>query len=132
MGFIDLNCEEEDDLHQTVLYYAAREGKTKCIDYLVQNGCVVDRVDIYRQTPLYYAVRENRYEAAKKLIELLGMTREECIKKLNHVDSEGETCLFYAVGEGHLEMTKLLVESGIDINIENKEKLTALDVSQRK
>lgn len=114
------------------MYYVAREGKTKCIDYLVKHGCRPDHVDIYRQTPLYYAVRENKLETARKLITLLGDTPEERRRRLNHIDTENETALFYSCNEGHYEMTVLLVESGIDYNIENKERLTCLDIAKRK
>jgi len=119
-----------DDLRQTVLYYVAREGKTECIDYLINNRCRTDHIDIYKQTPLYYAVRENRVETAKKMISCLGDTDEERRKRINHMDSETE--IFYACNEGHYDMTVLLVENGADFNIENKDRLTCLDVWKRK
>jgi len=65
------------------MYYVAREGKIKCIEYLIEHGCSVDHIDIYQQSPLYYAVRDNKLEAAKRLIDLLGTTEEEIITKVN-------------------------------------------------
>lgn len=46
-----------DILNQTVLFYAAREGKSSCVDLLVKNGWSVNHRDQYGQTPLYYAAR---------------------------------------------------------------------------
>jgi hypothetical protein len=129
---LGIDAESEDDLHQTVLYYVAREGKTKCIDYLINHGCRADHVDLYRQTPLYYAVRENRIDTAKKLISVFGPSNEERKHKINHVDAEGENVLFYAINEGHYEMAVLLVENGVDYNLENKDRFTCLDICKRK
>jgi ankyrin repeat protein len=56
-----------DVLSQTVLYYAAREGKLKCLNLLLENSmrpwlsssieCNPNHRDQYGQTPLYYASR---------------------------------------------------------------------------
>ncbi|CAI2365296.1 unnamed protein product [Moneuplotes crassus] len=120
--------ETADDLSQTVMYYVAREGKIRCIEYLIKHGCSVDHIDIYRQSPLYYAVRDNKIEAARRLIELLGTNDEERRKKINHRDTENETVLFYAVNEGHFEMTKVLIELGADYNLENSSQKTVYDI----
>lgn len=44
--------------NQTVLYYAAREGKTNLCEYLIDECKIpVDHVDINGQSPLFYALR---------------------------------------------------------------------------
>lgn len=47
----------KDKISQTALYYAARDGKPKTADFLIQNGCEVNDPDLYHQTPIYYASR---------------------------------------------------------------------------
>jgi len=42
-----VNCAKIDNLNQTPLYYAAREGNNKVIEYLIANGCDVNHVDTY-------------------------------------------------------------------------------------
>ena len=114
------------------MYYVAREGKTKCIKFLIENGCSIDHVDIYRQSPLYYAVRENHIDTAQLLIDYFGPDESERKRKINQRDTENETALFYAVNEGHLEMTKMLIENGADFNIENNSHRTVYDIVKDK
>lgn len=38
---------QPDTLNQTTLYYAAREGKSGLIDFLVENGCNANHIDTY-------------------------------------------------------------------------------------
>jgi ankyrin repeat protein len=45
------------------MFYAAREGKNKLIDFLVENGCKANHIDTYGQTPIFYASREGRLES---------------------------------------------------------------------
>jgi ankyrin repeat protein len=37
----------KDNLKQTPMYYAAREGKTKVIQYLIDKGLDVNNIDTY-------------------------------------------------------------------------------------
>lgn len=52
-----VNPLEKDKIHQTPLYYASREGKLKCCQFLISKGCPLNDKDLYHQTPLYYACR---------------------------------------------------------------------------
>ena len=107
-----------DILNQTVLYYAAREGKINCVDMLISQGCNVNHRDQYGQTPLYYAGREGHYDLAKKLIE--------CGADVNNEDSNGQTVLFYAAREGRKDVCELLIQHGALINKQDKRRQTAL------
>lgn len=40
-----LDCTLSDELNQTSLFYAAREGKPRVTEYLLKAGCKVDHVD---------------------------------------------------------------------------------------
>lgn len=59
-----------DRLRQTALYYAAREGNARCGEFLVEQNCDVNHLDINRQTPLFYAVRGGRIEMCRVLQKL--------------------------------------------------------------
>jgi len=107
-----------DILDQTVLYYAAREGKVKCAEYLISLGCNVNHRDQYGQTPLYYAAREGHYELANKLIQ--------AGSNVNSVDANGQTSLFYAAREGRRDICELLINFGINVNKQDNQKQTAL------
>jgi ankyrin repeat protein len=107
-----------DILNQTVLYYAAREGKLKCAEYLISLGCNVNHRDQYGQTPLYYAAREGHYEVVNKLIQ--------AGSNVNNVDANGQTALFYAAREGKRDVCELLINFGININKQDNQRQTAL------
>eukprot|EP01022_Parablepharisma_sp_SALTPOND_P004542 TRINITY_DN120490_c2_g1_i1.p1 TRINITY_DN120490_c2_g1~~TRINITY_DN120490_c2_g1_i1.p1 ORF type:complete len:633 (+),score=39.58 TRINITY_DN120490_c2_g1_i1:249-1901(+) len=107
-----------DILNQTVLYYAAREGKLNCVDLLQTLGCSVNHRDQYGQTPLYYAAREGHYEIVKKLIQNGA--------DVNNEDANGQSALFYAAREGRKEICELLIQHGALVNKQDKRRQTAL------
>lgn len=107
-----------DVLNQTVLYYAAREGKVKCAEYLISLKCDVNHRDQYGQTPLYYAARDGHYELVNKLIQ--------AGSNVNNVDANGQTALFYAAREGRRNVCELLINCGINVNKQDNHKQTAL------
>jgi ankyrin repeat protein len=57
--FADLGVDvnSKDKIHQTPLYYAAREGKFLCCKFLIERSCPLNEKDLYHQTPLYYSAR---------------------------------------------------------------------------
>jgi len=57
--FVDLGIDPllKDNINQTVIYYACREGKFLCTKYLIEYGCPINEKDLYLQTPVYYASR---------------------------------------------------------------------------
>eukprot|EP00831_Metopus_contortus_P049723 TRINITY_DN4130_c0_g1_i4.p1 TRINITY_DN4130_c0_g1~~TRINITY_DN4130_c0_g1_i4.p1 ORF type:complete len:467 (-),score=54.60 TRINITY_DN4130_c0_g1_i4:135-1535(-) len=107
-----------DILNQTVLFYAAREGKVNCVDMLIKLGCKVNHRDQYGQTPLYYGAREGHVELVEKLLSYGADP--------NNVDANGQTALFYSAREGHKSMCELLVRKGANPNIQDKKRQTAL------
>ena len=85
------------------MFYAARDGKTRILDFLNGLGLEVNEVDLYGQTPVYYAARENKLEFVRRMIDY------GC--DLKHVDNlSSQTPLFYAAREGHTEMCKILMD----------------------
>ena len=107
-----------DVLNQTVLYYAAREGKVKCAQYLLSLGSEANHRDQYGQTPLYYSAREGHYELTKMLLD--------AGSNVNNIDNNGQSALFYSAREGRRNICELLISYGIDINRQDNHKQTAL------
>ena len=68
--FIELGIDHlyKDNLGQTALYYAAREGKFLCSKFLVECGCPLNEKDNYQQTPIYYAAREGKLDILELFI----------------------------------------------------------------
>jgi len=63
-AFVEMGVKanQTDELNQTALYYAAREGHPEVIDFLVKHGCLPNQLDCYGQTPIFYAAREGHLE----------------------------------------------------------------------
>ena len=62
------------DIHnQTPVFYAAREGKTETVEWLVgAGGCDINQLDRNGQTPLFYAAKEDRFECVMTMVNSLG------------------------------------------------------------
>ena len=108
----------KDKLRQNVIFYIARDGKTKLLEYLVSEGVGVAEVDTHGQIPLFYAAREGHTETCGVLI-----TNGSDV---NHADVVKQTCLFYSAKSGHLETCKFLIENGAKHTHTDKKKQTAL------
>eukprot|EP00438_Fugacium_kawagutii_P025058 Skav209507 [mRNA] locus=scaffold2767:150278:154583:+ [translate_table: standard] len=105
----NLKATAMDNRKQTAVFFAAKCGNVQLCEYLLQEGCEVDHVDIAQQTPLFYAARgEGGDDAAGWQLELkrcaavdyavdeLGADpRRSLIKKQNN--------LFLAAKHGNLE-----------------------------
>ena len=53
---------------ETPLFVAAREGKIRCLQYLIEHGANVNVTDSSGQTPLHSAAFENQALVAKELV----------------------------------------------------------------
>lgn len=56
-------------MNQTPLFYAAREGKLRVMEFLYAKGCKPNHVDCYGQTPIFYAAREGHLHIIKTLVQ---------------------------------------------------------------
>jgi ankyrin repeat protein len=65
--------DRPDVHHQTPLFYAAREGQTAVVEWLVSSvGCDINHIDRNGQTALFYAAREDRFECVMMMVNTLG------------------------------------------------------------
>eukprot|EP00435_Cladocopium_sp_Y103_P033703 s82_g8.t1 len=58
-----------DELNQTALFYAARQGHANTIRYLISKGAKPDAVDKNGETAMFFAVLHKRTDAVKALLE---------------------------------------------------------------
>ena len=67
-GLVDIHAE--DDINErNCLHEAAIYGRDLVLDYALQNGVDLSRVDVYGRIPLHYACSKGRVEMSKTLIE---------------------------------------------------------------
>jgi hypothetical protein len=119
-----VRTDQPDNLNQTPLYYASREGKQHLIDYFVNEGnCKVNQVDTYGQSPIFYACREGHLDTIKKLVSY-GADPDL-------VDNNGQTPIFYAIKGGRNDIVEFLLKSGINVNIVDKKNTTLYSWTKR-
>ena len=108
-----INPSKKDKNEQTCLFYACREGKKLCCNYLV-NKCKlnINEKDIFGQTPIFYCVRGNKINTTKLMIKLGA--------DLNIQDIFGQTCLYYAIKESHKDLVELLLWAGAKVDMIDK------------
>ena len=53
---LGVDLYQKDNLKQTPLFYASRDGKVKVMQLLLENGMQVNDFDTYGQNPIYYSV----------------------------------------------------------------------------
>lgn len=88
---IQQGCDpkEKDNLKQTPLYYAARDGKQKVAKFLIDQGYNVNDIDTYGQNPIFYAVAWGHLELCK-FLKAHGSYHD-------YVDDNGESPMYYAI-----------------------------------
>ncbi len=93
----------------TALMYAAANGCTKIIEYLLDKGAEIGIKDEKEYSALLLACLYGQEEATRLLIERGA--------DVNSRDGDGKTPLMYAAGIGSVSLVKLLLEKGADARI---------------
>ncbi|KAI0912724.1 hypothetical protein F4823DRAFT_559659 [Ustulina deusta] len=100
----DINCPCDD---LTPLGRAARVGNVRLLEFLLDQGAILDGTSKKRQSALGTAILYRRFEAVRYLID-----------RGARLDIGRETALQMAVSTGLVEMAKIVLEKGVDINAE--------------
>uniref|UniRef100_A0A673FZL1 Proteasome 26S subunit, non-ATPase 10 n=1 Tax=Sinocyclocheilus rhinocerous TaxID=307959 RepID=A0A673FZL1_9TELE len=122
-----------DQDSRTALHWACSAGHVEIVQFLLDLGAEVDLKDDVSQ---HCVMLQSRSLTLHQLMLLyfkrnfpLGLLLKESAST-NIQDSEGNTPLHLACDEERTEAAKLLVEHGASIYIENKEKMTPLQVAK--
>eukprot|EP00438_Fugacium_kawagutii_P034535 Skav213825 [mRNA] locus=scaffold1987:702643:703845:+ [translate_table: standard] len=94
---------------QTAAFYAAKLGHAQLCQYLLQEGCEVDQVDMAQQTALFYAARNGHIGAADVFLQEAA--------NVNFKDFWGFTPIFWAAEGGKVQMMKYLVGKGANTEL---------------
>lgn len=101
-----VNQPRDSQYRDLPLHTAAIAGQVEIIDFLVENGAIVDGHDTDESTPLMVAANTNQAAAAKRLLELGA--------KVNQADLNGSTPLSFAVAAGAMDVIPVLEAAGAD------------------
>eukprot|EP00438_Fugacium_kawagutii_P017368 Skav201548 [mRNA] locus=scaffold1616:243567:244817:+ [translate_table: standard] len=83
--------DHADELNQSALFYAARQGHAGTIQYLMRQGANPNLVDKNGETAIFYAVSKKQVDAVKALLD--GGANLEVVNKWKH------TCMSVAPTE---------------------------------
>lgn len=116
------------DKSATLLMYAAFYGNLAICRLLLDSGAQLFSRDNEGRNVLFYANAGQAYTVAKYLLETVLVEHDAEIRKnfINNSDNTGETCLHEAVKVHAVPCIELLLKHEIDVNIMNKDGVTAL------
>ena len=122
----DVNLQ--DSQNDSPFLYAGASGQTEMVKLFLQNGARFDVFNRYNGTALIPACERGHVETVKILANTKGFP-------INHVNRLGWTALMEAVvlGDGsakYQEIIKILKIAGADLNIPDKDGVTALQHSR--
>lgn len=118
----------DSDKAATLLMYAAFYGNMSICRLLLDSGAKLHSRDNEGRNVLFYAIAGQAYYIAQHLIEsaLISCDAETRKNFINNADNTGETCLHEAVKVHAVSCIELLLKHEIDVNIMNKDGVTAL------
>lgn len=91
---------------------AAREGKGRQVQRLIQRGFAVDVRDNRGWNPLHEAAAAGSADCVRRLLSA-AVNCEDYVNTLTH---NSETPLYFAAKNGHLPAVKSLIKGGADLN----------------
>lgn len=108
-----LNAKAVNKDGATVLHLLVRRPNTEVINYFMDKGIDLAKVDNEGNTLLMLASAGRDLELVKSL--------STKVKNINAVNNIGESALAKAMGSGSAEIVSYLIQNGADVNVENSE-----------
>lgn len=107
----------------TALTIAAAKGYLGLMQWLVEQGADAQVRDVYRYTPLMRAVENDHEPVVAALLSLRDTD-------VNVQDEYGNTSLHHAVSARNTSMVRLLLQHGAETDIQNRNGMTALMLTE--
>lgn len=106
------------------IFWCARSGETEeFIELVTADPLLISSLDENKNNLLHYISANGHLEIFKHIIE-----KYDISKLVNSVNSSGNTPLHWAVLNQKFEMIKLLIQSGADIEYQNSNGETPIDL----
>lgn len=115
---VDINAKDNKN-EWTALHIASSFGHLNVVEYLVEQGALIDLVDYQEFTSLLHAALSGKILILEYLINQGA--------NINSIDNMGRSALHLAALTGELDVVSYLVEKGLDVKAKNIEGKTPLD-----
>ncbi|MBK0402002.1 ankyrin repeat domain-containing protein [Adhaeribacter sp. BT258] len=124
------NVNQQDDIQDSPFLFAGASGYTPFVKLFLENGARFDVFNRYGGTALIPACERGHLETVKLLANTKGFP-------IDHVNRLGWTALMETVvlGDGsktYVEVTKTLIAAGCNVNIPDKDGVTALQHARKR
>lgn len=124
----DVNAQ--DDILNSPFLYAGAEGNLQVVKKALQHGADFAVFNRYGGTALIPAAEKGHIEVVKLLVNTSGFPKD-------HVNKLGWTALMEAVvlgngGKTHTTIVEELIKGGVDVNIPDKEGISALSHAKKR
>ncbi|MDA0802691.1 MAG: ankyrin repeat domain-containing protein [Planctomycetota bacterium] len=103
---------------RSALHWAANEGKTEVVVFLIEKGASTEAMERVGKTPLALAAERKHVDATRALLSAKA--------DVNHRDRLGGTPLTWAAGLGSAETVGLLLGAGAEVNVIDSNGMTPL------
>ncbi len=114
------NLDRSDAYGWTPLQIAAGTGSLEIVKFLVEHGAKMDTAKL----PLFFAANSGALDLVRFLLEKFSISPFI-------LDPDGNSLLHYAAESHSPELVRFLLKTGIQINLQGKARLTALERAAR-
>ena len=118
------DCNATDDMGETPLFTAIREGSVRCAQLLIKNGASLNVACEDGTTPLHLAVKKDCVEIVQKLLRAGAVVSPAPLW-------DGTMPLHIAALNGNKKITKALIVSGADPDVVDAVGTTPLYIAAR-
>ncbi len=118
---MDVNCR--DSAGTPMICIAARSGRKKMIDWLLDKGADINSISKDRG---YSAVMDAVWKSSLDIVKLL----IEKGANLNYISNDGQTALIVATGASNPRICELLVKNGADPTYKDRMGMSSLDYAR--
>lgn len=118
------DCNATDDMGETPLFTAIREGSVRCAQLLIKNGASLNVACEDGTTPLHLAVKKDCVEIVQELLRAGAVASPPPLW-------DGTMPLHIAALNGNKKMTKALINSGADPDVADAVGTTPLYIAAR-
>lgn len=123
-NIIDIDLNKTNANGYTMLHVAAQMANIEFVQFLLNNGAMVNCRTVTQQTPLHLAVLSKCIQTTDLILTYISENA------LNAQDIDGNTALHLAVQSGRTEMVETILRHEPILNILNNGQHTAMDIAK--